>query len=134
MLTDLNFVFKTVSCLASDHFIKQMLYLNGLCIICSSSFHLKNWKTGKKYWKSQEKVREFCQSGKVRTMLLFLAQMEIITHDQSSRKPVKPVIRSVNPYRAYRNYCAFQVTARKCQLFLQLPFYLCHTLLGRRNC
>ena len=26
------------------------------------------WKIGKKYWKSQGKVREFCQSGKVGTL------------------------------------------------------------------
>ena len=40
----------------------------------------------------------------------------------------------LNPYRAYHNYCAFEVTVHKCWLFLQLPFHLCHTFLGRRNC
>ena len=28
----------------------------------------KYWKYGNKYWKSQGKVREFCQSGKVGTL------------------------------------------------------------------
>ena len=30
----------------------------------------KYWKIGKKDWKSQGKVREFCQSGKVGTLLI----------------------------------------------------------------
>ena len=29
----------------------------------------KYWKIGKKYWKCQGKVREFCQSGKVGTLI-----------------------------------------------------------------
>ena len=31
----------------------------------------KYWKIGEKYWKSQGKVREFCQSGKVGTLCYY---------------------------------------------------------------
>ena len=34
--------------------------------------HWKILENGKKYWKSQGKVREFCQSGKVGTLILFI--------------------------------------------------------------
>ena len=33
-------------------------------------FKKKYWKIGNKYWKSQLKIREFCQSGKVGTIVI----------------------------------------------------------------
>ena len=46
----------------------------------------KYWKNGKKYWTSQGKVREFCQSGKVGTMTL------VLKRNQNVRKIMQPNI------------------------------------------
>ena len=64
-----------LSCCRSQCEIRQTLYqlsYPGSANIKNTLKNIGKWKkylkNGKKYWKSQGKVREFCQSAKVRTM------------------------------------------------------------------